>query len=688
MQLPPGFRPLLLTEMLAHFHDTAPTLGEILWTHLQMPEAEARTQISLLEVQGLVQFALSPGYQPEPSVFIAEPSKFDSPAHQALAHALVSFWDTTGKFDADGGRIVSADGPGADVPGNVSVIHTPQGQIGIVQSIAVKLWRLGLITERDGRLVAPSKMELMAHVQEQGICDFCSDQHPTHAVMVPDFDLLPGVEGIPKSEGGWAACETCYQMVTENQRSDLLRRAIEASSGGRFTAAALQGLHTRFWKAHDLKVQAAGIGTGLVDFIEDRIAPDSAWQNPTMQDKARRVEAVRRMTGLGPGELAAMQQGNVLYDETARKLAGWWKKYGADTPDGKRRITEFLSQMDRPVPPGHQPHWQIALDRKVEAIERMSKIASFAGMESVGTYGPRSTGGPADIAGDAKHDVTALKIADVFSFNADTMHAIQQGAQTIPHESTLQSVEIPTSQAGWFWFAEPMAVASAPISSDRTHALLWTWEPTLTTPTIRFSAYVVDENSPVESADRNTILPSTKWYWPVTLSFHDMLGFNHKLYQQAYGPDSPDSLGKQYVSGEEPTLKVVAEMSLFFLMSCLWFRQTVVGTKKKIEPKLTKEPGHVERHARKRYEKAFKTTPTVHVVALRKSQATAVEHVETVEGEKHRLHVRFTVRGHARLQPCGPGMKDRKLIWVDPFIKGPDGAPWKDSGPRVFAVIR
>ncbi|HLZ17587.1 MAG TPA: hypothetical protein VKQ08_11130 [Cyclobacteriaceae bacterium] len=29
----------------------------------------------------------------------------------------------------------------------------------------------------------------------------------------------------------------------------------------------------------------------------------------------------------------------------------------------------------------------------------------------------------------------------------------------------------------------------------------------------------------------------------------------------------------------------------------------------------------------------------------------------------------FAVRGHFRLQPCGPGMKDRSLIWIDAFEK-------------------
>jgi hypothetical protein len=30
----------------------------------------------------------------------------------------------------------------------------------------------------------------------------------------------------------------------------------------------------------------------------------------------------------------------------------------------------------------------------------------------------------------------------------------------------------------------------------------------------------------------------------------------------------------------------------------------------------------------------------------------------------------FTVRGHFRVQPCGAGRKDYRLIWIDQFTKG------------------
>jgi hypothetical protein len=123
-------------------------------------------------------------------------------------------------------------------------------------------------------------------------------------------------------------------------------------------------------------------------------------------------------------------------------------------------------------------------------------------------------------------------------------------------------------------------------------------------------------------------------------------------------------------------------MSLFFVMACLWFKQTV--------PVLTKEPGQVERHARKRYVREHKLSeaPTVQVVALRKSLRVPSEKAEGPQAASAKTyHVRWIVKGHPRLQVCGPGRADRKLIWVESFLKGPEEAPLKTK-ERVYAVIR
>jgi hypothetical protein len=44
---------------------------------------------------------------------------------------------------------------------------------------------------------------------------------------------------------------------------------------------------------------------------------------------------------------------------------------------------------------------------------------------------------------------------------------------------------------------------------------------------------------------------------------------------------------------------------------------------------------------------------------------------------------RWMVRGHWRNQPYGTGRELRKLIWIDPFVKGPDDRPL-DIRPEIF----
>ena len=48
---------------------------------------------------------------------------------------------------------------------------------------------------------------------------------------------------------------------------------------------------------------------------------------------------------------------------------------------------------------------------------------------------------------------------------------------------------------------------------------------------------------------------------------------------------------------------------------------------------------------------------------------------ETQEHKGFRTHTfRYHVRGHMKNQPCGPGRRDRKAIWVKPYMRGPDTA--------------
>lgn len=49
---------------------------------------------------------------------------------------------------------------------------------------------------------------------------------------------------------------------------------------------------------------------------------------------------------------------------------------------------------------------------------------------------------------------------------------------------------------------------------------------------------------------------------------------------------------------------------------------------------------------------------------------------------------RWMVRGHWRQQPIGSMRKDKRSVWINPYIKGPDDKPMKSQKPRIFAVVR
>jgi len=354
------------------------------------------------------------------------------------------------------------------------------------------------------------------------------------------------------------------------------------------------------------------------------------------------------------------------------------------------------------------PHWQAALDAKFEAASNLqlfmhaTTVPEFFN-ESVDLNDPVAVQTLLKVS-EARQslrdmgfgtDLRVLPKAQAYSFNEETTHAILAASGTLPHDAPLSSIDAPNAGAGWFWFSEPLPFAASAMASDKTHALLWTWVRSaplgVEETALMFSAYVRNDKSALTGRilPDGQLLPSTRWFWPLTMTFHDMIAFNTLSWKATYGPGTPLEHDPMIATLDE-TMKVIAGLSLFFVMSCVWFRQTVPGEpKRKLNPVLTTESGHVERHARKRYQKTFKLedTPTVRVVALRKSARTeAPEHVPPTESGRT-YHCRWIVQGHPRMQACGPGHKDRKLIWIEAHPAGPDDKPLR-TRTTVFSVQR
>lgn len=634
-------------------------------------------------------------------------------------------------------------------------IKTPDGEVAVKDIVAERLLAAGHITKDDeGRFVAANRDRLMHVAAEHGVCDFCSEERAPHLIPVPSFVLFDDGHTQNTSTGAWAACDTCHALVQANERAKLLQRAVDHMAHGKFTAAAIAGLHTKFWTAREEIADAAGAAVALADFILDKFPHISATKAPEKQDERR--QTIRRLTGLEDDEIDQLMRGDITYKNTAKKLIAFTKKL--DKGDIDRQLRQMEQDMRRPMPEGYIPHWQMALDARFKALDTVRRALEigepvYRSPEGFNISDPVELKRMMDKLSaqqtikrmDFQRDAKLLAAAETYSFNEETVGAIFEATNSIPHETPLSSIETPNTGAGWFWFKTPLPLTSAPNASDDTAALLWGWDsmtidnskfgeevvrrtrelatpeqaeylnsstvgtykqiaddirsrwPDLVKkidaighevqqtiprriemPVIRFSTYVLADK-PLPPF--GMILPATKWYWPLGYSYHDMIALSLMTYRDVYGKTGGfKGAGEMGVMGEAGTMKIVAELSLFFLAACMWFKQKV----------LIAAPGHIERHARKRYvkERKLKEPPSVRVIALRASMREPAEPREPgAEKTARAWQCRWVVKGHARLQPCGPGRADKKLIWIDPYTKGPEDKPLR-TREKVYAVIR
>ena len=587
----------------------------------------------------------------------------------------------------------------------VTLIMTPTGALSIMRDVAARLLKEGVISgDLNGTLHANDAATVKAAMMLHGVCDFCSSPGIEHSFDVPDFDMpFAGT-----STGGWAACGPCGEFVMAGKRKELFARAVDSLAFAKFTKGAIQDLHNRFWRGLEMQGEAQGMAEGLAQFVENKLpTPDTL--AATITDRDKRLEAISRLSGLTVVELEQVvaagqsKEFGALPGPLVTKLVAWHKKFGQKI-DAHALLD--LVGVRKPLPV-IVPHWQAALDAKFAAMTMLhSMLTTAKGIEtfkeSVDLNDKAGMQRLLEIAAHRQNlkalsvdeDYRILRSAQAYSFSAETEAAIREASQSIPHDAPLSSIETPNTGSGWFWFSDPLPIASAPVSSDYTHALLWAWTngvPGLPDqPALVFSAYVKNDKKDGLGGGDGKIYPSARWFWPLSMSFHDMLGYNTLLWRDVYGPGKPLEKDPNVI-GEAHTRHTIADLSLFFVMACVWFRQTVPGQPKKIiNPVLTQQPGHIERHARKRYQREFKLpdTPTVQVVALRKTARTeaAEAPAERVAGARE-YHCRWIVAGHPRLQACGPGRKDRKLIWIDAHPAGPEDKPFRTK-TKVFAVVR
>jgi transcriptional regulator with XRE-family HTH domain len=574
------------------------------------------------------------------------------------------------------------------------IVQTPQGPLPLVRQTAERLLKEGVISgEIDGVLHAADAAIVKAAIMGMQVCDFCSSPGATHFYDVPDFGVTkqPSSYAPTRETVGWLACDECDALIRDGRRKALVERAQTNMAFPKFARSAIDDMLGKFWRGMDDKAAAAGFGAALADFIEDRLP----WpERRPRTDRDYRVDSIARFAGISREQAEALTRGEVGRD-VVEKLAALNRAFERDI--GMQAFSAKLAAGSPPPLPRIVPHWQEALDARFDAMSvigdtiRGATDRAFYQPDSVDLNDPAAmralierTARAKDVEDlDFKADLAHLREAEAYSFGADPIAAIRECARLIPRESPLSSVEIPTG-AGWFWFSEPLALKTSP-SSNVTNALLWGWSRDAKEPTMRLAAYAVSTASSL----KGRVVPSGRWTWRLSETFEEMIARCGESYDVTYS-DKTVKLRSTDLDpvGRDATLAAAAELSLFFISACMWFKQKI----------LVQSPGHVERHARKRFAREHKLAKddrqlSVQVVALRASQRVDRPAVEGEDGVSIRaagsreLSCWWVVKGHPRLQRCGPGLKDKKLIWIAPHPAGDRSKPFR-SRARVYAVIR
>lgn len=59
------------------------------------------------------------------------------------------------------------------------------------------------------------------------VCDFCADPHPIRVYAAEDFTMMKKSALPQASEGAWAACKVCTELIDSHRWSELTSRALD-----------------------------------------------------------------------------------------------------------------------------------------------------------------------------------------------------------------------------------------------------------------------------------------------------------------------------------------------------------------------------------------------------------------------------------------------------------------------------
>lgn len=300
-----------------------------------------------------------------------------------------------------------------------------------------------------------------------------------------------------------------------------------------------------------------------------------------------------------------------------------------------------MTNLDRP--------WMIALEMQLAALRNTDIIAAVDPDRR-----DRMTESFRFLAKSAR---PLLRTAQAFAWSADAASAVLFASRTIPSDTSFEQTLLPDGMQSCFWWFDQ------PFSGDTFH---------FQGPVHGLLCGLDDK----EDLHLHAI-GYLEHRGPLPLSFV-RVPRRSTLKDMKHDADNHPETHVCHPYSKQTDRDVLQKWHLlvrFFLSACVWLQQRIAVT----------TDGHVERHLRKRWERENQThggpQTYIKIVQLRRTEA----HEEVSESGTVDWSCRWVVNGHWRNQPY---KHERKLIYILPYVKGPEDKPFKVPTHTVYEVSR
>lgn len=267
-----------------------------------------------------------------------------------------------------------------------------------------------------------------------------------------------------------------------------------------------------------------------------------------------------------------------------------------------------------------------------------------------------------------KQAADSLIHAETFAWSNETVSAVSMASRTIPADTELTPSTFLLSPDSWWWLENATPYVSNKGTFTDEEAAIYA----LLLSRVTRQSDGVDGLAIMTFGmlDGKAPFVSTGWFWPFGTSLGQL---ERESLEMARSQGEVDKDGFHL---SDQTSLHIRHLSRFVCAALSWLNQRI----------LVSSLGHVERHRRKQLTREHNVPlpSDVKVIQLRRTESSSSR--SAGEGESPAdWSCRWIVNGHWRNQPY---KDERRLIYIMPYVKGPEDKPLKVPSHTVYQVSR